>query len=258
MLQPMGLNATTFMKEDPWNVFETASHAGLKAVELTAGRSARAMIRANSDFSDVERAQCLAKAHGTAIHALGMHRDVSQTEQLDEFMLLLEKAARLHCDIGTIGVPDKCDLPAFMDGLNRAAERAKALGITICLETHGYEHGSGVSLLPVLSAHPDLRICYDTGNVLFYSDATPAEDLPQCADKVGHVHLKDKIGGKGKWNFPALGEGEVLFPQLLTCLNAPLPGTIEIEFTPDGASLDEIQRAVNASVRYLKEHSILG
>lgn len=257
--QRLGLNATTMMKNDPWNAFAMASAAGLKAVELTAGRSEHAMIRAEKDLSDVQEALRRSRETGLAINALGMHRDLSQKDGLDEYLLLLEKAARLNCPIATTGVPDGCAPQAFQDGVYRAACRAHELGVTICLETHGYGHGSGASLLPVTEAHPDLRICYDTANVLFYSDTTPVDDLPLCIGKIGHVHLKDKLGGKGEWSFPALGQGVVPFVELLALPGWPkqLGASIEIEFTPQGVDLAHTQQAIDASVQYLKCHSLL-
>ena len=52
--------------------------------------------------------------------------------------------------------------------------------------------------------HPNVKINYDTGNSLYFADTSPYEVM-EALPEVAHIHLKDKIGGKGVWNFPPIG-----------------------------------------------------
>lgn len=253
-LYGLGLNATSLMAHDRWQSVSMAAQAGLDGVELSAGRHAGAMLTPNDDQSRVAEIRKQLAQSGLKPMALGLHRDLSDVEQRNEYARLLERAAWLECPLVTTGVPDGCLEAAFQEGLYQAACRAQALGVTICLENHGYSHGSGASLLPLLDTHPALRLCYDTGNVLFYSDADPETDLSACLSRVRHLHLKDKLGGKGVWHFPAAGEGKVDFAKLLSLQGwqEPLSAVIEIEFIPEGVSLAETGRAVCAAATHLR------
>ena len=251
------LNGTTMGKLSQLDGLEIAPDAGLAGIELTAGRSPRATVRPTMTG---EEAVCLQKrihAAGLKTMALGAHRDFSSLEQCGEYARLLELADLLGCRVITAGVPDGCEMERYMEGLGKASNRAWELGITICIENHGKEHGTGRSLLPLLKAGKGLRLCYDTGNTWYYGGVDPLEDLPACAGFLGHVHLKDKQGAPNEWDFPALGTGYVNFPAL-TGLNVwgdcPCV-SIEIEFTPLGVSREETERAVRASVRYLESLS---
>jgi len=54
------------------------------------------------------------------------------------------------------------------------------------------------------------------------------------ADRVANVHLKDMRGGKGDWDFPAIGDGHVDFGRVLEILRDAGydgPYAVEIEFT---------------------------
>lgn len=250
----LGLNATSLMAHDRWEALPMAAAADLNGVELSAGRHAGAMVRAEDDGERIREIRTRLARYGLRAMALGLHRDLSDPEQLREYLLLLEKAAALECPLVTTGVPDGCRAQDFAGGLYQAACRAQELGVTLCLENHGQCHGSGQSLLPLLEVHPSLRLCYDTGNVLYYSDTTPEEDMPRCIPHIRHLHLKDKRGGKGLWCFPPPGEGQVSFEKLLSLpgWTQPLSAVIEIEFTPEGVGLEETGRAVLAAARHLR------
>jgi len=81
--------------------------------------------------------------------------------------------------------------------------------------------------------HPWIRINYDPGNVVYYAGVRPEEDIVHARGLIGHVHLKDKRGGKGILDFPPLGEGELDIPAMLGELQDSGfsgPVSMEIEF----------------------------
>ncbi len=251
------LNGTTMRKLNLKDGLKIAREAGLTGIELTAGRSPDATVY---PAMTAEEAACLKErihAAGLNVMALGAHRDFSSPGQCGEYARLLELADLLECRVITAAVPDGCEIERYREGLAKAAHRASELGITICIENHGKEHGTGRSVLPLLQAEKGLRLCYDTGNAWYYGGVDPVEDLPACAGWVGHVHLKDKQGAQNEWNFPALGTGYIDFPALAALNvwdNCPC-ASVEIEFTPISVSPEETERAVRASVQYLKSLS---
>ena len=127
----------------------------------------------------------------------------------------------------------------------------------LVLEVHG-DHGTGVILKEIaeLVASDRVLVNYDTANAIFYGDVDVVKDFGECMDKVGYIHLKEKAGGRQEWDFPALGEGYVPFPEVFAMLDEAdnlSPFSIEIEFTAAGPrDLAEIDQAVLDSAAYLK------
>jgi L-ribulose-5-phosphate 3-epimerase len=79
--------------------------------------------------------------------------------------------------------------------------------------------------------------------------------LPKITGELAHVHLKDTTGGKGNWNFPAIGDGHVDFGRVLAILDdagydGPL--SVEIEFQGEPwPSLDDVNAAMRRSYERL-------
>jgi L-ribulose-5-phosphate 3-epimerase len=123
----------------------------------------------------------------------------------------------------------------FVEGARALADEAQAAGIRLCLETDSNllpTAEAGVELLERIG-HDWIQINYDPGNVLYYAGVRPEEDIEHGLGRIGHVHLKDKRGGKGVLDFPPLGEGEIDLAAILGDLSASGfsgPVSMEIEF----------------------------
>ena len=80
----------------------------------------------------------------------------------------------------------------------------------------------------------------------------------EIGDWLIHVHIKDHRGGKGTWDFPPLGEGDVDLPAVAAILKQigyQGPCSLEIEFRgPDSQdpSAEIIDRGVAESFRFMK------
>jgi sugar phosphate isomerase/epimerase len=60
-------------------------------------------------------------------------------------------------------------------------------------------------------------------------------DLEHALVRLGHVHLKDKRGGKGVFDFPPLGEGDLDVESLLRDVaGAGFGGPVSLEIEYDG------------------------
>ena len=69
------------------------------------------------------------------------------------------------------------------------------------------------------------------------------------------MHLKDTTGGKGNWNFPAIGSGTVDFARVLEILRDAGydgPYSVELEFQGEPwPPLDEVTESMSRSYRHL-------
>ena len=123
----------------------------------------------------------------------------------------------------------------FMQGARELADEAQAAGIRLCIETDSNllpTAEAGLALLEEIG-RDWIQINYDPGNVVYYTGARPEDDIKHGLGRIGHVHLKDKRGGKGVLDFPPLGEGELDIQGILRDLKDSGfsgPVSMEIEF----------------------------
>jgi sugar phosphate isomerase/epimerase len=128
---------------------------------------------------------------------------------------------------------------AFRENTLALADQAAMLGVLLCLETDSRLLPSGQAAAVLLDdlAHPGIRLNYDCGNVRFLSGLDPTADLEHALPYLGHVHLKDQLGGRGAKLHPPLGEGDIDLGSFLGRLRDrgfAGPVSMEIEFGGDG------------------------
>ena len=125
---------------------------------------------------------------------------------------------------------------AFLGNIGQLADAAEVAGVVVALEIHGDIMASSDVTIPLLEriGRESVKVNYDTANVEYYSGEKAVDDLPKITPHLAHVHLKDTVGGKGVWNFPAIGDGSVDFGRVLEILRAAGytgPYSVELEFT---------------------------
>lgn len=143
--------------------------------------------------------------------------------------------------------------------LRELGDAAAGHAIAIVLETHPDMFTNGeVGRQTMLGVdHPNVRLNFDTANLYYYNHGVTAEgELAKVIDFVAAVHLKDTNGGYQTWNFPALGQGVVNFPEVVRMLDArgfTGPYTMELEGV-GGVKYTEAERLayVEESVAYLR------
>jgi sugar phosphate isomerase/epimerase len=146
---------------------------------------------------------------------------------------------------------------AFLSGIGRLADAADAAGVDVALEIHGDIMASGALTVPLLEriGHPRIKVAYDTANCEFYGDVKAVDDLPLVLPYLANMHLKDKRGGKGEWDFPEPGAGHVDFARLLEILREggyEGPASVEIEFNGTWPDLEGIDGATLRGREHLK------
>jgi sugar phosphate isomerase/epimerase len=151
------------------------------------------------------------------------------------------------------------EVDSLCNNIIEVADFASQSGIIVGLETSGNYFSTAQKLVPLLKrvGSPFIRLNYDTANVIYYAGVRPEEDIEYGVEFLAHLHLKDKIGGKGVYHFPPLGRGEVDFRRIFTVLRRSRfegPLSVEIEF--DGKrreTLSDVNEAVRESLEYLKD-----
>ncbi len=241
--------------------------AGFTSVELASVPGWTEHVSRDADDAELARIQALLDAHGLTAISLSAHSDLASTDGADQFRKAFHIATQLGIRYVTTstGGHDASSTGSlaeqraeFLKLIRPLADEAAELGLQICLETHG-----GVSATGALSAvlvdeidRPNVGINYDTGNVIFYGNTRPEQDIVAAAPLTTHVHVKDKVGGEGVWNFPAIGTGEVDFVPIFKALDdAGFAGPCSVELEYQGEpwpSLEVVQQDLANSYRFLR------
>ena len=268
MNNPICLNSNSYHGFTLEEAVEGAHRAGIKLIELAGVEGWTEHVR--NDYSDVQIAKVLELLKANDIQAIGMcgHTNIQSKEGQETFKKNLQLAKRLgvqyvtlstgetHGDESVIG--DDAELVNIIRELGQVA---KDLGLEMAIETHGnnYSTGEKVSALLKKIDMPNVRLNYDTGNVVFYGAIMPYEDLDKSTGSIRGIHLKEKAGAQNEWNFPAVGRGDLDFGRILGILKkngCTTPLSIEIEFTPAGPNgVEDVHESLAYSVDTIKRLS---
>lgn len=251
------------------DALRSIAKAGFRFVELTAVRGWTEHILPDQGEEQIVRVERLLKELGLSCVALSGHCNLTEPKRLEGFRANMQLANRLGAKWiisstgeAHFGVDEHLTDARLIESVRSLLPDLERLDLRLGLEVHG-DYGTGESLLPIVEAVGSDRvgINYDTANVVYYGGKLPGEDAPRCLPRINFIHLKDKIGGKGIWNFPAIGSGAL---DLLGFIRDAQTGgytgpfSIEIEYTEDFAmnpkkpgDLAVADRAVKDSYHYL-------
>lgn len=136
---------------------------------------------------------------------------------------LIDNCATIGARSLLIGGTGKAeDLPAYLDAIAAACDRAAERKVGLALKPHGGLNATGPQCRDMIQRvnRPEFRIWYDAGNILYYSDGRldPVTDLKAVAGLVTGWCIKDFKAPKDVALTP--GSGQVDFAGVLSGLNA--------------------------------------
>ena len=262
MKTTIGVVTSTYPNFSGIEAMEGISKAGFKYVELA---SAPAFFEhmprpeKSTDQKVVDGVLDLCKKYGLILQAIAGHTRLMQEDSVKNFKTVLDFASRARIKFVTTDtgeVKDKEDERKFYTDIAELADYAKDKGVVICFEMHGNwcNNGKkGAEIIKIIN-HPNIKLNYDTGNVILYGMVRPEEDIKYAIPYMGYLHIKEHGNGKmGEWNFPALGDGVLNFNKIFDLLkDYNGPSSVEIEFEGKERTLDEINQAVKKSFDFLE------
>jgi L-ribulose-5-phosphate 3-epimerase len=232
--------------------------AGYKGVELSAVPGWTEHVDLDADPGSVREKL---DGYGLTAVSLSGHSDLTTREGLEHGIKAVQWAGRYGLPVvnTAVGGHQSADEneAAFLGNIGELADAAEEAGVVVALEIHGDIMASSDVTLPLIEkiGRDSVKVNYDTANVEFYSGDRAEDDLPKITDELAHVHLKDTTGGKGNWNFPAVGDGHVDFGRVLSILRDAGysgPYSVEIEFQGEPwPSLDDVNAAMRRSYEHL-------
>lgn len=264
MFNQLAVNSNTYSGFTLEEALKGASAAGFTKIELAAVEHTPHVLATMSE-DELNQVKALLKQYDMTVVGIGAHSNVMTETGIENLLKSIDLTEVFGCHYVITGTGDAHDDSDVIEdekllvkNLAPVLEKCKQLGKTLAIETHGNNFATGQSLKKLASNFNfEVKVNYDTGNVIFYGDTSPYEDLEASVDQVAFIHLKDKLGENKEWNFPAIGNGEIDFPRIVKILEQAHfkgPISVEIEFTPAGpTSLAEVDRAVKQSFHYLKQ-----
>jgi L-ribulose-5-phosphate 3-epimerase len=259
MTNPLAGHTNTYHTYGFEEALEGIASAGYAYVELSAVPGWTEHVGLDDPPAEVRR-----KLEGYGLEAVSLsgHSDLTTRDGVEHGI----KAVRWAADYGlgivntAVGGHQSADEneAAFLGNVGELADAAEAAGILVALEIHGDIMASSEVTIPLLDkiGRDSVKVNYDTANVEFYSGEKAVDDLPKITPYLAHVHLKDTVGGKGVWNFPAIGDGTVDFGRVLQILREAGytgPYSVELEFTGEPwPPLADVNESMRRSYEHLK------
>jgi len=138
-----------------------------------------------------------------------------------------------------------------------AAAYAQERGIKLVLKPHGGGSGAAEEILRCIKEvkHPNFKIWYDAGNIIYYTGKDPLEQLKPIAQYVTGFCAKDCAQQKGEiWL--EFGKGKVAFPAVFGELKrAGFNGPVMVECCAKdkNSTVDDITAAARANREFLEK-----
>ena len=252
--RPLAITSVTY---HPFGLDEALAGiggAGFTHVELVSIDGHCSHYPIDPDDDNAQSIQAALDRHGLTLSAIGAGTGLATARGIEQAKRAVELAPKLGINIivnsiaGPAGHDE--DLDGFYHHVGAALEHARLHDVIIALELHGNHTGNGRAMLNVISKinHPNLKINYDTANCMLHGGEWPYEDLQAVLPHVVNLHLKDKIGGKGVWNLPPIGLGEIDFERVFNMLDdGGYRGSMSIEIEFDDAGVPPLPQVNEAA-----------
>jgi L-ribulose-5-phosphate 3-epimerase len=194
--------------------------------------------------------------------SLSGHAQLQTDEGAARFARAIDIAAALGMEVVNTYTGDATtdeEREAYFANVTALCDRAAHHGLKIGMETDSNMLPTaeiGIAILDRIDRPDVLGFNYDPANVVYYAGADPLGDVRFALPRLVHFHFKDKVGGKGVFNFPPPGDGELDMTGLLAILGeAGYAGPIsaEVEFDERGwPDYDACRAAAKRSVDNLR------
>jgi sugar phosphate isomerase/epimerase len=234
------------------------AEAGYKLTGLLTGHRGEAFTSAAATPEYLDELKQRIARHGLAVNmtAIRFRADAPVAENIADLRKQIENAARLELKyMLTFGVDKPAQYEDFYRLMADAAAQGEKRGIQITLKPHGGGSGASEEILRCLEkvAHPNFKIWYDAGNIIYYTGKDPVAELEPIARHVTGFCAKDCPAPKGEV-MSQFGTGKVDFRAVLAKLKAAgFSGPIMVEGIKVGETPQETTANARANREFLEK-----
>ena len=154
----------------------------------------------------------------------------------------------------TFGVERPEEYEHYYRVMSDAAAYAQERTIKLVMKPHGGNSGAAGEMFAAMKAvqHPNFKIWYDAGNIIYYTGKDPIEELKPIAQHVTGFCAKDCGAPRGDVMIQ-FGTGKVNFEGVFAVLKAAgFDGPIMVECCKVGASAEETMANARANRVFLE------
>jgi len=190
----------------------------------------------------------------TNMAALRSRHDIPLEESIEEVRGQIDNAHTLALSfLLTFGVDRPAESAHYHAVMRDAAAYAAERGLELVMKPHGGSSGAADEIVTVLEAvqHPNFKIWYDAGNIIYYTGKDPIEELKPIAQHVTGFCAKDCGAVKGDVMIQ-FGTGKVDFGGVFRTLKAAgFDGPVMVECCKVGATSGETSANARVNREFL-------
>jgi len=187
--------------------------------------------------------------------ALRSRHDVPLDESIKEVRRQVDNAGALALTfLLTFGVDKPEEYEHYYKVMGDAAAYAQERRIKLVMKPHGGGSGASDEIVAAMKAvqHPNFKIWYDAGNIIYYTGKDPVEELKPIARHVTGFCAKDCAALKSDVMIQ-FGTGKVDFAAVFGTLKAAgFDGPIMVEGCKVGATAEETMANARANRKFLE------
>jgi sugar phosphate isomerase/epimerase len=188
--------------------------------------------------------------------ALRSRHDILLSESIKEVRRQIENADGLALAyLLTFGVDRPEEYEHYYKVMSDAAAYAQERRIKLVMKPHGGSSGASDEIVAVMKAvqHPNFKIWYDAGNIIYYTGKNPVEELKPIARHVTGFCAKDCGAVKGDVMIQ-FGTGNVNFAAVFGTLKAAgFDGPIMVECCAVGDTPEATAANARANREFLEK-----
>ena len=177
---------------------------------------------ATPEYLDGLKRQLAASGLTANMGALRSRHDIPIEETVASLKKEIDNAAFLGLKyVMTFGIDNPAQFDHYFTAMAAAAAYGAEKGVQVVMKPHGGSSGASDEIVAAMKkvGHPNFRIWYDAGNIIYYMDKDPIEELKPIVQYVTGFCAKDCGAPKGDVMIQ-FGTGKVDFAGVFKVLKA--------------------------------------
>ncbi len=255
---PVGAFDRPWVKWDVETRLRGIREAGFPIVGLLTKSKEEPFVasEATPEYLDGLRKKIAASGLQAHMAAIRVPNALPLAEQIKDVRQQLENARFLGLEfVLTFGVDQPAHYESYYKVMADAAAFARERAIKLVIKPHGGGSGAAEEILRCLRQvnHPNFKVWYDAGNIIYYTGKDPLEQLKPIAEHVTGFCAKDCATTKGDV-FIQFGEGKVNFLAVFQELKrAGFKGPVMLECCKLGDTPEAVTANAQANREYLEK-----
>jgi sugar phosphate isomerase/epimerase len=188
--------------------------------------------------------------------ALRSRPDIPLEDTVKSLQKEIDNAAFLGLRyVMTFGIDEPAQFDQYFQAMARAAAYGAEKGVQVVMKPHGGSSGASDEIVAAMKkvGHPNFRIWYDAGNIIYYTGKDPIEELEPIVQYVTGFCAKDCAAPKSEVMIQ-FGTGKVDFAGVFKVLkSAGFDGPIMVECCAVGDTPEATARNARANREFLEK-----